>query len=89
MFTIKAYDKGSMDYTAFQCKTFRREWDNHKQCTQLLLDPVYSDVAECKGPIGTAGAVVCSHFGKIYIENAAGKTVDTISVDRIESCQVG
>lgn len=76
MFIIKNYDRSTMDYTAYESKTYRREYAGEQtapgdvpyECYSIILDD------------GTVVPVT----GTAYIENASGKTVDTVQAKRVE-----
>lgn len=77
MFTIKKYDTNSMDYTAYSCRSYSVKWkpetpDAHA-AHYIYLDPVLPFVA------GDPQQIICVN-SRVYIENAAGKTIDHFDV---------
>lgn len=68
-----------MDYTAYQCETFRREWNQSLGSEQLLLDPVFADGPDGRTITDVSASIPVCGYGQIYVMNAAGKTIDSFN----------
>lgn len=75
MFTIKVYDKGSMDYTAYSAEKYRREFVRYQGDTPNGPDSPLERLVIFQSEGRQEGIEV---HGTAFIENAAGKTIERI-----------
>lgn len=81
MFTIKVYDQGTMDYTAFSAEKYRREFVRYRGGSvgcglakeDLPLERLV--ITLTGGRLETIEVEGCA-----FIENAAGKTIERIGL---------
>lgn len=79
MFTIKVYDKGSMDYTAFSAAMYRREFVRYQGVTKDGPDSPLERLVIFVGDEQDKQRSIEVH-GCAFVENAAGKTIERIGV---------
>jgi hypothetical protein len=74
MFTIKVFQPGSQDYTAYTCTSFMRKFVGDDKSPDKRS---YELAMQMTGEVPNAIHLV-SDGGVAYIENAAGKTIDKL-----------
>lgn len=77
MFIIKNYDRGCMDYSAYECKHYRKEYAGK------VAGPGYHVEAYT---IVLNDETVVRVLGMAYVENSEGKTIDTIRAKDVDEC---